>query len=165
MKKILGVLFLLMGMCSPVSAKEFSLYVNSDELIYGVVQRENPGKNPNAVGDKHMVHKAYGLLQIRKPYLTDVNRIAGTNEVMRVWGKKKLTMEDMKDQAKAEWAFHVYLSHYGEKYKQQTGLIPSAYVYARIHNGGPKGWQERKTRDYALAVLQFIREYRLASKV
>lgn len=156
---------MLMGMCSPVSAKEFTLYVNSDELMYGVIQRENPAENPNAVGDKHLYHKAYGLLQIRKPYLTDVNRIAGTNEVMRVWGKKKLTMEDMKDEAKAKWAFHVYLSHYGKQYRQQTGKIPSAYIYARIHNGGPKGWQERKTRDYALAVLQYIREYRLALKV
>ena len=156
----MAVLF-VMGMCIPVSAKEFKLYVNSDELIYGVVQRENPGMNPNAIGDKHMRNKAYGLLQIRAPYLKDVNRIAGKKEVRRVWGKDKLTMADMKDSAKAEWAFHVYLSYYGEIYRQKTSKIPTAYVYARIHNGGPNGWKDKDTVDYGKAVVAYIRIFKM----
>lgn len=142
-----------------VQAKEFTLKVNSDALIYGVVLRENPSRNPNAVGDKHMRNKAYGLLQIRAPYLKDVNKIAGRDEIRKRWGKDKLTMKDMKDQAKAEWAFHVYLSHYGKIYTHRTGKIPTVEVYARIHNGGPNGWRDKDTLKYGKAVVRFIKEY------
>ncbi len=159
--KSIGLLAFLMLMCLSVSAKEFKLYVESDELLYGVVQRENPSLNPNAVGDKHMRNKAYGLLQIRAPYLKDVNRIAGKKEIRRKWGKDRLTMKDMKNRRMAEWAFHVYLSHYGKIYTRKTGKIPTAEVYARIHNGGPTGWQDDKTKKYATAVVAFMREYHL----
>ena len=158
--KIWLVTFVILCLCLPAIAKEFTLYVDSDELLYGVVMRENPSLNPNAVGDKRMRHKAYGLLQIRAPYLRDVNKIAGKKEIRRVWGKDKLTIEDMKDQAKAEWAFHVYLSHYGQVYTQKTGKIPTAEVYARIHNGGPNGWKEKKTVQYAKVVAMYIEQYR-----
>lgn len=160
MKATLGAFFAFMLMCAPLSAKEFVLSVDSDELIYGVTRKENPGQDPDAVGDKHLRNKAYGLLQIRAPYLKDVNRIAGRKEVRRVWGKDRLTMADMKDPAKAEWAFHVYLWHYGNVYTKKTRKVPTAYVYARIHNGGPNGWRDKDTVRYGEAVVAYIREYR-----
>jgi hypothetical protein len=146
----------LVLVCSPLSAKEFRLSVDSDELVYGVSCRENASGNVNAVGDKHLRHKAYGLLQIRAPYLADVNRIAGKVEIRRRWGKDRLTMEDMKDKAKAEWAFHVYVWHYGSVYMRKTGRVPTAYVYARIHNGGPDGWKKGGTVQYGKDVLAYI---------
>lgn len=155
----------LLSICLSTSANEYKLKVNSDELIYGIMQKENPTRNPNAVGDKHLSNKSYGLLQIRAPYLRDVNRIAGKEEIMQVWGKEKLTMKDMKDPAKAKWSFHVYLSYYGELYTQKTGKVPTAEVYARIHNGGPDGWRERKTFRYGRIVMSFIMEYRMIFKV
>ena len=168
-KKTLGLLVLvaavLLGAIVPASAKDYTLCVDSDELIYGVMCRDNVLKDPNAIGDKHKRHKAYGLLQIRAPYLADVNKIAGKEEIQRLWGKDKLTMEDMKDEAKAEWSFHVYLSHYGDKYTKKTGKKPTAEIYARIHNGGPNGWLTRRTLSYAKAVVRFIMAYRAESEV
>jgi len=160
LKMGLFITLVVLGMCLPISAKEFTLAVNSEELVYGVMLKENSKQDPNAVGDKHLRNKAYGLLQIRSPYLKDVNKIAGKNEVRRLWGKDQLTMEDMKDQAKAEWAFHVYLSHYGKVYTRKTGKVPTAEVYARIHNGGPNGWRDKDTFKYGQAVVRLIRAYR-----
>lgn len=159
MMKITMLVTVLMALVTMAQAREYMLYVDSDELYYGVVKRENAAFDVNAVGDKHLRHKAYGLLQIRQPYLTDVNRIAG-KDVMARWGKAKLMLADMKDPAKAEWAFHVYLWHYGEHYRRTTGRIPTAEVYARIHNGGPNGWRSKRTVQYAYAVWQNILEYR-----
>lgn len=156
---ILLVLSLLISVVTAMG-KDFTLCVDSDELIYGVMCRENAARNPNAIGDKRKFHKAYGLLQIRQPYLNDVNKIAGPEEIQRLWGKNKLTMQDMKDLDKAEWSFHVYLSHYGKIYTKKTGKIPTPEVYARIHNGGPNGWKERKTFNYGRAVVRFIMAFR-----
>lgn len=160
-QKIVLAVFMLLWSCFSTQAKEFTLAVDSDELLYGVMQRENKPRDPNAVGDKHLPNKAYGLLQIRSLYLADVNKIAGREEIQAVWGKDKLTMQDMKDQVKAEWAFHVYLSHYGKVYTRRTGKIPTAEVYARIHNGGPNGWREYKTINYGKAVVWYIKVYRI----
>lgn len=155
---MIAVLVLAMAATAQAGGK-YQLHVDADELYYGVTKRENAAGDVNAVGDKHLRHKAYGLLQIRQPYLTDVNKIAG-KDVQAVWGKSKLTLADMKDPAKAEWAFHVYLWYYGERYERLTGNVPTAAVYARIHNGGPNGWKNKRTLQYAMSVLQNIREYR-----
>jgi hypothetical protein len=112
--------------------------IDLDEVLEHLIRVENPGRDVNAVGDKHLTHKAYGILQIRQPYLDDVNKIAGTS----------YTIEDMKDPAKARWAAKVYLNHYGERYQRKTGNEPTLQVYARIHNGGPNGWRKASTNNY-----------------
>jgi hypothetical protein len=109
-----------------------------DEAIERLIEVENPGRDVNAVGDKHLRQKAYGLLQIRQPYLDDVNKIADTN----------YTIEDMKNPELARWATRVYLNYYGDVYQSKTGDAPTLEVYARIHNGGPNGWQKASTNDY-----------------
>jgi len=109
-----------------------------DIVLDHLIEVENPGRDVDAVGDKHLTHKAYGILQIRKPYLDDVNKIAGTS----------YTIKDMKDPDKARWAAKVYLNHYGDKYEGKTGNVPTLEVYARIHNGGPNGWKKASTNDY-----------------
>ena len=112
--------------------------VDLDVVIERLIRVENPRRDVNAVGDKHLTNKAYGLLQIRKPYLDDVNRIVGTS----------YAIEDMKDPELACWAAKIYLNHYGERYQRKTGEAPTLEVYARIHNGGPNGWRKESTRDY-----------------
>ena len=109
-----------------------------DEVIDRLIEVENPNRDPNAVGDKHLRHKAYGLLQIRQPYLDDANRIAGTS----------YTIKDMKDPDKARAVAKVYLRYYGSVYERKTGKAPNLEVYARIHNGGPSGWQKSSTNEY-----------------
>lgn len=142
----LGVI--MVSTASFAQEKRFGLSVDSAKLIEAVISKENPARDPDAVGNKNLKNKAYGLLQIRLPYLTDVNRIAGKKEVQRMWGKEELTLDDMRDQTMAEWAMVVYLSHYGKVYTRKTGLVPTVDIYARIHNGGPNGWQKENTVRY-----------------
>ena len=160
MKTVFTILACLVLFQVTSFAKNFTLAVDSRALLHAVSLKENAAQDPEAVGDKHMKNKAYGLLQIRAPYLQDVNRIAGSAEVRRVWGKDELTLLDMKNKQKAEWACCVYLSHYGRVYTKKTGKVPTAEVYARIHNGGPNGWKLNDTREYAKTVLCYIQEYR-----
>ena len=119
-----------------------------DWVIDRLIEIENEARDPDAVGDVNRVNKAYGLLQIRKPYLDDVNRLAGTNLVMSAWGKPALVIEDMKDEDKARWTAKFYLSHYGRSYERKTGKTADLRVYGRIHNGGPNGWRRGSTNEY-----------------
>lgn len=119
-----------------------------EELLDALTMTENPGRDAEAVGDLGLTHHAYGLLQIRKPYLDDVNRIVGKDVMAVTWGKKKLTMVDVKEEVKARWVAKIYLEYYGRMYRHNTGKAPTYEVYARMHNGGPDGWANRSTLGY-----------------
>jgi len=131
-------------------------YANEEleEALDAIQLVENRKGDPEAVGDQHLTHRAYGLYQIRQPYLDDVNRIVGPKRMKAAWGKGKLSIEDMKDGRKARWAATEYLEHYGHKYRLKTGKEPDAGVYARMHNGGPNGWRKASTNDYMYDVLK-----------
>lgn len=159
MKIFLPLFILFLGLPSTIAAKGPEIHVNKKKLLYAVEKKENPHKNPNLVGDKTFRHKAVGYLQIRLPYLTDVNKIIGTKEIRKKWRKNKLTLADMKNQTKAEWVFLWYLSHYGKMYTKETGKVPTLEVYARIHNGGPEGWKKWTTRKYGKDVVAYAEAY------
>jgi hypothetical protein len=112
--------------------------INWPLLLAALIAVESGG-NHDAVGDLHLQNKAYGILQIRKPYLEDVNRIAGTSVTMEQVRKSKTV---------SRWATVVYLRHYGKVYERKTGKKPTYEVYARIHNGGPNGWKKSSTDAY-----------------
>jgi hypothetical protein len=141
-----------------VSAKCFKIHANIKKLASSVVDKENPKRNIKVIGDKNLENKAIGIFQIRNPYLTDVNKIAGKKSVRKRWGKNKLTLQDMKNWKKAEWAFCVYISHYGELYTKKTKKLPTVEVYARIHNGGPIGWKNNKTIKYGKDVVELYKK-------
>jgi hypothetical protein len=141
-----------MGMCRGAEVSEEFL----DALT---ITESSASARADAVGDRELFHKAYGPLQIRQPYLDDVNRVA-SKAVRETWGKRALTTEDMKDPEKARWAARVYLGHYGRAYERETGRAPTDQVYARMHNGGPRGWERSSTRAYwakASAMLRTVR--------
>ena len=94
------------------------------------------GGNINAVGDTHLRNKAYGLAQIRQPYLDDVNRIAGTAYTLQ---------EVASSRALTAWTVTRYVRHYGERYTRITGLPLTYEIASRIHNGGPDGWRKSST--------------------
>lgn len=124
----------------------YSLNLTDEKAFFrSIAKVESEGAN-SAVGDRHLRYRAYGAYQIRYPYLKDVNRLAA-RDVMLTWGRP-LVPRDMHDPLKAEWAMRVYLSHYGARYQRLTGQRPTAAIYARIHQGGPNGWRNRRTLVY-----------------
>ena len=119
-----------------------SLFAKQDPLIPALIQVESKGDD-YAIGDTHLENKAYGPLQIRKPYITDVNEVAGTNytaEQMR--GNRKLSI----------WAFNIYMKRWATE--QRLGKKPTNQDIARIHNGGPNGWKSPDTVSYWEKVVQ-----------
>lgn len=91
--------------------------------------------NTKAIGDNG---KAYGVYQIHKSYVEDVNRISGKN----------FTHEDAFDKDKAKEMVEIYLTNYGKSYEKKTGKKATNEVLARIHNGGPNGYKKDATKKY-----------------
>ena len=150
----------LMFMKVSVMAVDTDLAVkDTDALLEGIARVENPNFDSNRVGDKHLTYKAYGVFQIRQPYLTDVNRIAGSDGVKAAWGKSALSIADVKNPEIAAWCVKVYLSYYGKHYEKIMGKKPTEEVYARMHNGGPDGWKKSVTAKYWAKVSVRINEY------
>jgi len=103
-----------------------------------LIQVESNG-DPTRVGDLNLKHHAYGLCQIRQPYLDDVNAIAKTT----------YTIEQIKaSETLSKWAVMVYIKHYGQRYSRLTGKPLTMEVAARIHCGGPDGWKKKATDAY-----------------
>ena len=101
------------------------------------------GGDKAAVGDKHLSNRAYGIMQIRKPYLTDVNRIAGTNYTLK---------RVANSEALSRWCVVTYVKHYGKRYTRLTGKPLTIEVASRLHNGGPNGWKKRSTDAHWIKV-------------
>ena len=82
---------------------------------------------------------AYGMYQIRMPYLSDANDAMGTD----------YTLDDMLDPEKAEQVVKAYLVRWGSKFAERHGRNPTDEELARIHNGGPRGAERNSTLKYA----------------
>lgn len=78
--------------------------------------------------------RSWGLYQIGQLYLDDANRFSGCN----------YTRQDCYDPILARRIVIIYLEHYGKR----IGRDPTVEDYARIHNGGPDGWQKNCTLTY-----------------
>jgi hypothetical protein len=94
------------------------------------------GGDKTAVGDRNLKNKAFGVCQIRQPYLDDVNRVAKTN-----WTIKQVADSE----ALSRWCVVVYVKYYGKRYTRLTGKPLTTEVAARLHNGGPNGWKKKAT--------------------
>ncbi len=105
------------------------------DLVKALIRVESGGLD-TAIGDKNLVNKAYGPLQIRKPYTDDVNRVFGT----------KLTPQQMFDRQLSIDTFYKYMSIYATS--KRLGFSPTYEIVARIHNGGPLGYKNPRTAPY-----------------
>jgi hypothetical protein len=148
MKNALATIILSLSF-SNANADVIDKSVLSDAL-HAMVMVESGG-DPNAVGDKHLVNKAYGVLQIRKPYLDDVVRLFKESMTAK-WGRI-LTIEDMKGPPMAWWTASRYLEYYGRRYYRLTGNRPGIRIFAALHNGGPNGWRKSATNEYCDRVV------------
>ncbi|MEK7610618.1 MAG: transglycosylase SLT domain-containing protein [Patescibacteria group bacterium] len=105
-------------------------------LIMALVQVESGG-NDWAIGDQHLVQKAYGCLQIRQPCADDVNRRYGTRyRAEDCLGNPELSREICQK----------YLALYATR--ARLGREPTDQDRARIWNGGPDGWKKKSTVGY-----------------
>ena len=126
-----------------------SISFDMDVLLDAIQKVENPSKNRNLIGDRHLTNMAYGIYQIRQPLLDDINNtIVGADKLQKLWGSSCLTTNDMRKDGLARWCARSYLIHYGRAYQRQTGYLPSSATYIRIYNGGPDGWKKNSTIPY-----------------
>lgn len=65
-------------------------------------------------------------------------------------------MHDAYDKRTSEEIALLYLTYWGKEYTRNTGKIPSYEQYARIWNGGPKGWKKASTLEYWKKVRKLV---------
>lgn len=118
----LSVFFLILFFCPSLRAEI------PDSLINALIQVESSGNDRPSPGDKHLKNKAYGCLQIRQPYVDDVNKKYGTSyRAENCQGNRELSI----------WIFKRYMEMYATE--SRLGRKPTFEDIARIHNGGPSG--------------------------
>lgn len=100
-------------------------------------------RNDRAIGDSG---KAIGRYQLHKIYVDDVNRIF----------KTAFAYEDRTDPQKSKEMVVLYLRHYCKRYERTTGGKATDEVKARIHNGGPNGWNKESTLKYWIKVKKVM---------
>lgn len=102
------------------------------------------GGNDNAHGDigyhnprTGALEEAFGPMQIRQPYVDDVNKVYGTNfQPAALLGRRSQSLA----------VFWLYMSIYATS--AQLGRPVTDEDRARIHNGGPAGWKNPATLEY-----------------
>lgn len=106
--------------------------IPSKWLLPAIIWQESDGYD-TAIGDKHLKAKAYGALQIRQPYMTDVYKF-------------KPAQECLNNRALSVDVFNKYMARYATE-KQLKRTVTDQDI-ARIHNGGPSGWKRDTTLSY-----------------
>lgn len=90
-----------------------------------------------AIGDRRLKHKAYGPLQIRQPFVDDVNSRFGTKySAEDCLGNRALSIKI----AKLYWTIYAT--------RERLGREPTPEDRAGILNGGPHGWKRKATLGY-----------------
>ncbi len=116
----------------------------SKTLVAALIQVESGGDD-GAIGDKHLRHKAYGCLQIRKPCLIDVNKAHGTD----------YTPEDcLNNRELSIWVCESYIDLYATE--ERLGRKPTDQDKARIFNAGPNGYKKASSEAYWVKVKEAL---------
>jgi hypothetical protein len=98
--------------------------------------------NDNAIGDRTLVYKAYGCLQIRQPYCDDVNRLYQSNlKAQDMLGNRALSID----------TFRKYMKIYRCVTDEEK---------ARCHNGGPSA-KRKGTAMHAATTIYWRKVQRL----
>ena len=105
--------------------------------IAHMIAVESNGEN-GFVADKHLGEDpnlwAYGVLQVRKVYVDDVNEYCGTS----------IYANDCRwDPELSILVTQAYMNRYAKKSRLKRN--PTFEDVARIHNGGPNGWRYKST--------------------
>ena len=134
MKRDMRVLVFLLLTCS-LQPTAYGL-IPPDRLLDAIEWVESGGRGKETPdGD---MGRSVGPYQIQLDYLADANAWLGTD----------FTHQEMRDPAKARFVVCGYLDRYGQHYERSVGRVATLEVLARIHNGGPNGWQKKATVNY-----------------
>lgn len=125
------------GRCGPKTRAELNRNTApGGSLVDALIQVESGGNN-YAIGDKHLTHRAYGCLQIRKPVCIDVNKALGTSyEPQDMLGNRELS----------KILYNTYMELYATP--GALGRPVTDQDRARIWNGGPTGYKKTATVGY-----------------
>jgi hypothetical protein len=118
--------------------------MNWDILLAALIAVESGG-DPTAIGDEG---KALGILQIHKCVVDDVNKTYNTtfrHEWLRSNSDGTTTLDAI---VFSKQVCVKYLAYWGARYEGETGQEPTYEVYARIWNGGPRGYAKSSTVAY-----------------
>jgi hypothetical protein len=138
MKKIIVII------AAVIAFNAYSVTISTN-LLKAICVVESNGKI-NAKGDysrKLKEYRAIGAFQLWKIYVDDVNTILKNSGC-----KKRYKYSDRCDYRKSYEMVVIYLNHYGNVYEKRTGKKATPEILARIHNGGPKGYEKAKTIEY-----------------
>ena len=90
---------------------------------------------------------AIGVYHIHCIYVDEVNRILG---------RREYTYQDRKNKQRSEEMIRIHLTYWGNQYVDETNKKATYEILARIHNGGPYGWQDPKTEHYWNKISQYM---------
>ena len=104
--------------------------------IMSILKQVETNGDVNAIGDNG---RSYGILQIQRSVLSDVNRVYGTN----------YKHKDMFDEKASEEVFMLYLCLGKEKFLKKHCRFPTEEELVRMWNGGIyKGYTYKQTKKY-----------------
>lgn len=107
----------------------------SGDVLLDAIATVESNNVSEVVGDDG---QAVGAYQLHRIYVDDVNRIA----------KAEYRHADRNDAVKSREMVTIYLAHWGARYAAFMNKPATAEVLARIHNGGPYGWNKIHTKKY-----------------
>jgi hypothetical protein len=104
--------------------------------IMSILKTVETNNDPDSIGDSG---RSYGILQIQRSVLSDVNRIYGTD----------YRHKDMFYEEAAEEVFMLYLCYGKEVFLKKHCRFPTEKELVRMWNGGIyKGYKYKQTKDY-----------------
>jgi hypothetical protein len=107
--------------------------------IRDILKEVETNHNPEKVGDfVNGIPTSYGILQIQKGAIDDVNEKFGTS----------YTHQDAFDITCAEEIFELYIKRWTTHLKKKEGREATAEDIVRIWNGGPRGYLRESTKSY-----------------
>ena len=121
---------------------------NLDSIVVGIAKIES-NFDVNAIGDNG---KAYGLLQIHKEVVDDVNRYYGTT----------YTHDEMFDSICAVEVFQKYINIGIKRYQKKYKKSPDIQHIVRMWNGGIyRGYRIDSTKKYWIKYKQYVAKKRI----
>jgi len=131
-----GIMVSIAGLCPPTYTLTIEIKppIRPYEAIWKATCKVESNNNPNAIGDKNLKYKSYGIAQIRKPRLDDYFQQTGINY-------KPI---EMFDTAKSKSVFMWYAMQYSPSDIESI---------SRCWNGGSNGMKKQSTKAYYKKVL------------